>query len=514
MNKKVTPRRIHRSPPFNVEDVRYVPLADHIGKKRVNNIYYPEIQNIIKHLPVESRTPSGFLVELALKKAYSWHMANNLQEPQWMKCLNASFKREIRVLHEIQEHSTIVPLLPFAGFGYMVEEDGLIEDIIQVFGIRRLSAIRQLAFLRDPAIRENNPNVMAQPFNHTRFVHSLDVLAVMGLLIHNNRYAPVNGKKLWDYRHYAFIAAVSHDTLTPAGGDTMKALDFEAFDEDKQYHTLFKKEGWSRIRDKYKLDEELLYATVQGKGVLGQMLDIADKIAYTSRDVWEFWNTLHIQNMENPVELSYDLMEIGNEIEDNPLITSLWQHAIVKDEKIVFDNIEAVTNFLRLRARMFKGVYANPTSRFPEYLVSQFIGKKMYEQGILTKEFLLSKTDWELESCISEFVEIPDFTHTILNHIRVEVSLFATNKDALLAQAKLNGSISFIEKCESRTKSGVDSFLALKDDRIMTVREAAPFQTEVITSILKEDTSYRLYKLNLSMLTEEVKAKITNLCKE
>ena len=49
--------------------------------------------------------------------------------------------------------------------------------------------------------------------------------------------------------------------------------------------TLLHGEDWERLRDRYRVNERLLIDTVQGKGMLGALLDIADKLSYLSADV-------------------------------------------------------------------------------------------------------------------------------------------------------------------------------------------------------------------------------------
>ena len=80
------------------------------------------------------------------------------------------------------------------------------------------------------------------------------------------------------------VAALTHDIFTPAGGDSTKLLYPAMFDEDANYKDLFVTAGWKTLQGKYSFDEQLILQTVQGKLYFGQILDLADKLGYVSRD--------------------------------------------------------------------------------------------------------------------------------------------------------------------------------------------------------------------------------------
>lgn len=81
------------------------------------------------------------------------------------------------------EPFAIVPGVPFSGFGYAVLEEGLAEEVMRIFNLFRLHGIKQLGYLRDPVVRDVAwEGGIGMTFNHTRYAHSLHVMAVAMLI--------------------------------------------------------------------------------------------------------------------------------------------------------------------------------------------------------------------------------------------------------------------------------------------------------------------------------------------
>jgi hypothetical protein len=173
---------------------------------------------------------------------------------------------------EKEDVKSIVPQAPFAGFGYVVRDSEFLSDLAEVFNLYRLWHILQLAFLHDPVGKEDGGSLkgVSYQFPHTRYLHTIDVLAHYALILH----------RLGIRSRTGIVAALTHDILTPAGGDTIKQIDPDLFDEDANYPLLLKDAGWPMFRDKYGIDENMLVETILNRGVLGQILDIADKSAF------------------------------------------------------------------------------------------------------------------------------------------------------------------------------------------------------------------------------------------
>ncbi|TSC73975.1 MAG: Uncharacterized protein G01um101433_1120, partial [Parcubacteria group bacterium Gr01-1014_33] len=287
------------------------------------------------------------------------------QEPDWIEEISDDAKRHLRHNAAVQgilpsfEPLAIVPSLPHTGISYIVREEGLLEKLIRAFGIWRLANIRQLGFLQDPIVTSSGARGYSLDFPHTRYCHVLDVTAIMTLMLHNNFLDPV-------LIHTGMMAAITHDTETPAGGDSIKFIDPEAFDEDKNYPQLLKKVDWSAIQKEYQIPEDLLIDTIQNQGALGTMLDLADKMAYVARDA-----TSYLSRTQPFGTIAYPegYRNIAQLLNQFPFICGVWETAkIIRDETVITDAKKLIA-FLKLRALLFRELYHHPGARFKEFLL-------------------------------------------------------------------------------------------------------------------------------------------------
>jgi hypothetical protein len=199
----------------------------------------------------------------------------SMPEPYRIEALRAWGERSI-------EDPMIVPSFPYTGLGgYVVDVDSetLIGGAFAAFNLSRLSDIRQLAWLTIPVLDEDRKEADYYPMRHehTRLVHVLDVAALVTALIAKLELSSCEANTL-------VLAAITHDARTPAGGDTTKLIDRKFFDEDLHYAELLDGEGVPELLERFNVPRQLLVETVHGKGVLGRLLDVADKTAYLSRD--------------------------------------------------------------------------------------------------------------------------------------------------------------------------------------------------------------------------------------
>ncbi len=535
--------------PVRVEDVWYIPshcfsndtehrifLESLVGKQWYKK-RSPQIDLIIKkierilgapirHLPLS-------LIMRFLQAEYDQAMSTPTDtEPSWLYLLDPYVYKHLRYQYVLYgsriQQAQIVPSFPRTGFCYVIEEDGLLMKASAVFGIQRLQRVRQLAFLYNPAFLEDNPTMMASHFTHNRLTHVCDVAAIITLICNNNY------KELWSHRHTLRLAGLLHDTLTPGGGDTTKSIDFAAFDEDIHFRELFKNPGWPRLRDEYNVDEDLLYQTILGKGLLGRVLDLADKVAYGARDLDGFtgwpkeldtdsgrsWGIYKINEILYPKKdspLKTQTWREMKKVPPEPSLFELWDCAQVIDDALVITDSRRLARFLHARAIMFRYVYYNPVARFPEFVISQYILKKMYNT-VVTKEELLEYGDMQVEDAISKYVGINNFTSTVLNQIVVETKTFESEKDAREYARVMSltdpNTLCLFEKLKPQTKSGVDSFLTLKDGVVMPFREACPEETREIADIMSFDTQAQIYSINLESIPESYLSIVETLLKE
>ena len=340
------------------------------------------------------------------------------QNYAWLSELPVSISYQIQEDREMLDSDAfaILPTIPYCGFGYIIQEDGMAQEFYDMLKMHRLFGVHQLGFMHDPVHRVHNTATMAMDFTHTRGLHQLDVYAVMMLIIENNPC-------LEPHRTVLLAAAISHDGRSPAGGDTTKLIDLELFDEEKNYKDFFKFSGWQVLKKKYHLNEDELYSVVQGKGLLGSVLDIADKIAYTARDVFMFMG----MDADQSKGRSVLYMEGKRLIKENPYICNIWKHVRIVDNKVVITHSNRLANFLKLRAIMFKELYYKRESRFLEYVLSKKIIKYLFEKHYITFDQLLTEHDGWLEFEIHSALGINLFPSSF---VYSKIKFFTTHKSA------------------------------------------------------------------------------------
>lgn len=424
------------------------------------------------------------------------------REPSWIRQVPAAIQRQLRKLRIMdglrREPFAILLQSQSTGFGYVVMEGGLTKATVKTFGLRRLQEIKQLGYLHDPVARSSaeflpGTGAVGMTFTHTRYVHVLDVMAVLTLILHNNRF-PQRA------RNTARVAALCHDALTPAGGDTTKLVDPEAFDEDAHFPELLERTDWTALRERHRISPRLLVETVQGRGVLGQLLDIADKIAYVSRDLDMYLMRYSLRvPVFHPVKMPAGFTQVEQLADSDPFITGLWDTVRVKDGVVFFTDPDRLVRFLKLRALMFRHLYYNEKARYLEFMFAKVVVSYLYEKGWLTRPQLLNMTDAELDRMIDTFTGRPFST----NHVSFgdgegpQIEVFPTLEAARAREEELvQGGTPFalLEDLRGKPNPGVD-FLVYSHGKVVPLRIARPEGVAKIEELARMPDPYRVYSL-------------------
>ncbi len=420
--------------------------------------------------------------------------------PEWLSRIPREFVRFLEFQLAIHGQSfdqyVIVPQLPYAGFGYVVLEDEDVFDISRIFGVPRLSGIRQLSGLTDPTVNDSPIKVCPQPFRNTRFEHSLDTCAV-SVLIGTNCQLSKNDLATLK------ICGFTHDVMTPAGGDAIKRIDPIGLDEDANYREVFRRPGWENFRDRYGLSEQKMVDTVLGKGLLGRILDLADKISYTGRDLWMFiCKNRRGEDFWLNFPMIYDRMI--SLLNANPSPCSVWECARVVDGQLVLTDAERLADFLRIRALMFKALYFNAAARFAEAGYLTQIARFLYEDGILTKDNLLEMQDHQLFALLSQALGVPEYVvGEMVGNENPRVELFETAEEALRFERQIaqkeRGTMTCLDVHPNPSGNSSSNFNVLTKGRVIPFSVACPFESWDIQQILREQKPYRVFLYNLDV---------------
>jgi len=420
--------------------------------------------------------------------AKPFHLLDKSLEPSWMDKLPPFARRYLRCSYAMTEGIdplAIVPKFPYMGFGYIVPDGGMAAEAAQVFHLHRLSGIKQLSFLHDPVLKENDRSAGALMFEHTRYCHVLDTHAVANVIAEN-----VGIKD--GHLNTLLTAAISHDALTPAGGDSVKLVDPAAFDEDAHYPELLVGEKWGKYRERFNIDRELLVKTIMGEGLLGHILDIADKSSYLARDVNAYLMT------PNPkIDARYpNLSAVADIVIKDPYVCAVWESARKYNGSLVFGNAERLARFLKLRALMFRGLYYNPYSRFFEYLVGKGVVKYMYQNGLVSRHDLLREQDYWIEGKIDETLGTYSMMHRFhnLDNARIEEYLDVNAAAGRAAEFENDHSVIVIlDNFTPATNNGTRKFLVRKGNKAVEFADACPKDAEEIEGIMTFQKMVHLY---------------------
>jgi len=465
-------------------------LPEQISSKAVNNSakwFLDRNREIIKKELGEVNYSFDFLHKL--QREYTIHN----EEFSLFKKLPIKVQQFVSTQCAIMNEDpyAIVPTVPYTNIGYIILDNGIISDTIKTFRLERLFNIRQLGFMMNPTLRNLNLAFNASGFNHTRGEHSLDVVVFMRLIMMNN-------PEITKYKNLLSIAGVSHDALTPAGSDTTKLIDLELFDEDTHYPELFQMEEWPSLRNRYFVYEEELTEVILNKGIIGQLLDISDKLGYTSRDTWMFAGKFGL--LENEFKTP-GYIRIEKLLKEAPKFCNVWKDVKIKNDKMTIGGGIRLGRLLTLKTLMAVELYNNPTSRYLEYMFSKRIIKLLFNNGTITRKQLLRWNDTQLEEKIWEFLGCRYYpTH-------FEKSSYEKFKDGetrqiRIAELKTNNSVIAIpdDFVSVATKTGVDKFSVKRKSKIMTFREAFPEKAKEIEKIMTIESSYGLYIINFGDL--------------
>jgi hypothetical protein len=473
------------------DDTIYLPNCNLLSLSSLTGDWWKEV--VSEHmLPIACM--SSFNAAQCVKEVFFHHLKiNDGEEPAWVYHLSATQLRSYRVEYAMMETDvfSIIPCVHYTGVGFVMICDGLTQETYNVFSLWRLQHIAQLGKLHGPVITESgSPGILSagSMFSHNRLAHSYDVRAI-GLLIAAN-----NGLTETDTRTLE-IAGLTHDTRTPCYGDGTKPIDPVLFDEDLNYPKLLHGADWERLRDRYHIDEQLLIDTVQGKGMLGTLLDIADKISYLSADV-EAYVSCGRPVGWNEYPGTYE--EITGVLARRKYMLGLWSVVKVEDGKVFVDDASWLGDVLLLRALMFKNLYFHPGARYTERMIGTILVRHLIDTGKLQKEDLLRLTDHQMDDIIrKEFGHDTDPAVVGLYNEDQRVEVYPTLAEAERRMEQLLDAgmpIVFIDT-HPPAKSGMH-LLVRSGNAVIPFQEACPEMASQIDAIIKAAPTVKLYYLD------------------
>jgi len=424
--------------------------------------------------------------------------------PSWFQDLPRYVRQHIGYEYLVHggDPLVIVPTMPYSGIRYVIQQGGMVQATLHAFPLGRLGEIAQLGYLRNPLSRlDGFESTVTLEFRHTRLLHSYDVYVLARLMAARLELGKVEANTL------AF-AALTHDILTPAGGDTAKVVDPAGLDEDANYSNMLREAGaeWEKLRERFRIDEELLIRTIKGEGLLGQLLDLADKCSYISRDTDAFVGQVQTFQEDGPIVRASPRRynRILDILRSEPDICALWETVRIINGKLVIDDPDRLGDFLLLRGLMTKLLYYNAYSRFLEDGVMKAVFCCLHEQGKLSVEWLLGHNDADLRHHIDQEtgvqmleVEIERKSHPLVEEFETETLARERLAELLKEDPDL-----FVHMDMSRATSSaaINRFPVLAGTKLLSLPEARPFMALDIENVLRSRRPYRVYAYRFSEL--------------
>ena len=298
----------------------------------------------------------------------------------------------VSVSDEIEGNESIYEFLPYSSLRRWLYEGSVYEKALRELPLGRLGGVKSLSFLSYLGEDPESVNC-AYPAHHTRYDHSLVVGIVMEEILKQNCFPQ-------DEINKGILAGLIHDIATPAHGDATKSVDPKNLEEEDFWAEVIGKKGLDFLAT-HGLNEEEMDKIVHNQGVLGKVLDAADRITYTMKDVFSLYESLASPRNINPI--FFPLHEITTR---NPLVGDVYKDINIRRStgEVYFSDPERLFDFLRLRAVMSKNYYHNPSSQGRDFLIRRLI-EPLYStsvHSILNPSSLRRMDDNQLLAIISQ----------------------------------------------------------------------------------------------------------------
>lgn len=301
--------------------------------------------------------------------------------------------------------------LPFSNlWREWLPEDSAFHDVERNSTFNRLGNVKALSFLSFVGV---HPEInFYQEFVHTREDHSYVVARVGELMLRRNGFPESEINK-------AVIAYMMHDIATPALGDATMKMDEENLSEEDNFRKVIG-EKEQRLFEKYGTSVDEIVSIVKNEGVLGEVLDIADRLTYTAKDMHALYSKdKHIlPGDQNKHDANFEYLgELLKVVGKYPNFGDLYKTVGIdkKSGKVFFSEPEMLAGFLHIRALLHEKLYLHPVSQGRDLLVRRLVEPLYKVDGDseldITPENLRIYTDRELMKILTAHY-IPAFYGT------------------------------------------------------------------------------------------------------
>ncbi len=283
--------------------------------------------------------------------------------------------------------------LPFSSNDFYVDVDyyrkekSALVELWNTASFFRLGRISQLGYLVPPRtyLPDENEKVyyFFPQFPHNRLMHSWLTAILADVVLARCGFSR-------NERSPFVLTAGCHDLATPAGGDSVMRIDPQNLSEETNFSYLLKREGLDKKWSKefgFNLEESQEW--VNGKGTMGKLLTMIDKMTYEALDC--YWVG------------SMGPGKIRNFIKRNPLVMDVWETIQVTPDRSHFYIADSARLYklLVLRALEFQELLLDPYCRVLDHTLHKEI-EALYQKKAITKDDLLTFDDSWLNLFLQE----------------------------------------------------------------------------------------------------------------
>lgn len=275
-----------------------------------------------------------------------------------------------------------------------------------------------------------------------------------------------------------------------AGGDSLKIIDPEAFNEEARYEQSLHRLPVRELLTQHDIKQQILVNAVQGsRGMIGRVLDVADKIAYTARDPEAFLsvNHLHADHEARRRILGF--------LAHHPDVCTLWDTVRVSGGEAIFTDTGRLETLLRLRALMFRTVYWHPRERSKRWVMRVATLRDLYRERAITSEYLLQAHDHDVNERVDEALQcqvasLPEYQDEVI----VEQYANQFEAEARYAEVMQRGNpFAVLERVS--VGSGTSLLVELDGMGHLTFHDADPAAAREIEQATHYEKPYRLFYL-------------------
>lgn len=164
------------------------------------------------------------------------------------------------------------------------------------------------------------------------------------------------------------------------------------------------------IEKTFDISLEEIHEFIKNEGIIGKILDVADRFAYTARDVYNV-----VGMAQNSDKDDTHVNTLAHIIKKNPTLFDAIMEITIENNQLIFEHPETLQDILLLRANMHNLIYLNSYLRAREEhfgLILQYL----VQEGFLSLEQLQKGLYRDLEFINEDYIFRYIWKNNIIDH--------------------------------------------------------------------------------------------------